>query len=403
MDGVAAYVYDGEGNRVRKLVGENIRMVYGITGGLLAEFDPASGELKKEYIYGASGLAATIAAGEGTRYVTADHLGSPRIITSTTGAVISRHDNQPFGEELFVVMGSRTSAQGYGVMDGLRKQFTGYERDNETGLDYAKARYYANMQGRFTSPDPLLSSGLTEQPQSWNRYTYVINNPLKYTDPTGLIWGHYQGNNGQWYYQWFEDKKTLEASGATVVTSFIVQNPAGEWLRFDPESNHYDVFKSANAARENTHGPLGDQSTITDQAFSYAAGSLSGRIAAHVTKRVFGSVLSSVFARGADEAIEDGGLAIGKLTDLAEPGAVRAGERSLGWANKGSYKSNWLENSSLLRQEMSLGKPIRDISVNRVNGALRNNTGFLRAERNILESHGWQYNPRTTMWHPPKP
>jgi len=53
-------------------------------------------------------------------------------------------------------------------------------------LDYAGARYFANVQGRFTSPDELLSSGDVGDPQSWNRYSYSLNNPLRYTDPFGL-------------------------------------------------------------------------------------------------------------------------------------------------------------------------------------------------------------------------
>ena len=60
------------------------------------------------------------------------------------------------------------------------------ERDNETGLDYFLARYYSSTQGRFTSPDPLLSSGMVVDPQSWNRYSYVLNNPLMLIDPDGL-------------------------------------------------------------------------------------------------------------------------------------------------------------------------------------------------------------------------
>jgi len=53
-------------------------------------------------------------------------------------------------------------------------------------LDYFGARYYASTQGRFTSPDPLLASGVIEYPQSWNRYSYVLNNPLRLIDPDGL-------------------------------------------------------------------------------------------------------------------------------------------------------------------------------------------------------------------------
>jgi len=60
------------------------------------------------------------------------------------------------------------------------------ERDIETGLDYFGARYYGSTQGRFTSADPLLSSGSVYAPQTWNRYSYTINNPLKYTDPFGM-------------------------------------------------------------------------------------------------------------------------------------------------------------------------------------------------------------------------
>ena len=69
--------------------------------------------------------------------------------------------------------------------DNNRKKFTGYERDNETGLDFAQARYYASAHGRFTSPDSV--SGHVSNPQSWNRYAYVTNNPVNLTDSTGLM------------------------------------------------------------------------------------------------------------------------------------------------------------------------------------------------------------------------
>lgn len=65
------------------------------------------------------------------------------------------------------------------------EQFTQKERDIETGLDYFGARYYSNAQGRFTSADRLLSSAETVDPQTWNRYAYVTNHPLKFNDPTG--------------------------------------------------------------------------------------------------------------------------------------------------------------------------------------------------------------------------
>ena len=77
---------------------------------------------------------------------------------------MKRNDYLPYGEELSAGMGGRTSAQGY-AWDGVRQQFTGYERDAETGLDYARARYYSASCGRFTSPDPLAAFGSVASPQ----------------------------------------------------------------------------------------------------------------------------------------------------------------------------------------------------------------------------------------------
>jgi RHS repeat-associated protein len=64
--------------------------------------------------------------------------------------------------------------------------FTGKQRDGETGLDYFGARFNASTIGRFMTPDPLLNSGRPGNPQTWNRYAYVGNNPLRNIDPTGL-------------------------------------------------------------------------------------------------------------------------------------------------------------------------------------------------------------------------
>jgi RHS repeat-associated protein len=192
VDGTTAYAYDGEGHRVRKLVGENTRFVYGIGGQLVAEFDGSNGNLKKEYVYGGATLITiepTAANSNGTQYVTGDHLGSPRVITNASASVVSRHDYLPFGEELFAGTGGRTTAMGYGASDGIRKKFTQYERDAETGLDFAQARYYSNTQGRFTSPDPFAGSATIGNPQTFNRYVYVGNNPVNASDPTGMSGG----------------------------------------------------------------------------------------------------------------------------------------------------------------------------------------------------------------------
>jgi RHS repeat-associated protein len=63
--------------------------------------------------------------------------------------------------------------------------FTGKERDAESGLDYFGARYFSGAQGRFTSADEPLADQEPGDPQSWNLYSYVRNNPLRFWDPTG--------------------------------------------------------------------------------------------------------------------------------------------------------------------------------------------------------------------------
>lgn len=55
----------------------------------------------------------------------------------------------------------------------------------------------------------------------------------------------------------------------------------------------------------------------------------------------------------------------------------------------------------MLRAEMGRGVPIRDVSIDPMTGALRNNTGFLRAERNILTNHDWAFDPKSGYWYPP--
>jgi len=138
-------------------------------------------------------------------WLVSDHLGTPRLIVDKTGALanVKRHDYLPFGEELFAATGGRTTTQGYSGGDGIRQQFTQKERDNETGLDYFGARYYASPQGRFTGVDPYdinverqetsdpdeadaLFKDYVRQPQHWNHSSYALNNPLRYLDPDGM-------------------------------------------------------------------------------------------------------------------------------------------------------------------------------------------------------------------------
>ncbi|MCZ2390837.1 MAG: hypothetical protein LC113_07135 [Acidobacteria bacterium] len=164
--------------------------------GEITVFIYSSGKLAAEY-----STSAPVADPQ-VSYTTTDHLGSPRVITDALGQVTSRRDFLPFGEEIAPNVGSRTASLKYGTADTIRQKFTGYQKDAETSLDFAQARMYDNRFGRFTAVDPLLASGKSANPQTFNRYAYVGNSPLVVTDPSGLDWyRRYNEETKRWEYQ----------------------------------------------------------------------------------------------------------------------------------------------------------------------------------------------------------
>lgn len=168
-----SYDYDGDGRRVKKTTGSvTTVMVYNSAGQLIAEYRSDS---------------APPVGGGGTSYLTSDHLGSIRAVTKADGSVKARYDYLPYGEQIPSNIAGRAAISGYSGADSTRQKFTSKERDNESGLDYFTMRYYSSTQGRFTSPDEPFADQEEHDPQSWNLYTYVGNNPLLYTDSLGLF------------------------------------------------------------------------------------------------------------------------------------------------------------------------------------------------------------------------
>jgi RHS repeat-associated protein len=169
----SSYTYDGDGRRVTKSVGGGAGTiyVYDVGNRMIAE-------------YGGSATNA------GISYLTTDHLGSTRLVTNNSQAVVARHDYLPFGEEIQVSStggpGGRTTSQGYAAADDTRQRFTSKEHDGESGLDYFLARYYSSAEARFTAVDPIvLDRNRIFDPQVLNGYPYTRGNPLRYVDPAG--------------------------------------------------------------------------------------------------------------------------------------------------------------------------------------------------------------------------
>jgi RHS repeat-associated protein len=117
--------------------------------------------------------------GNGRKHFHLDHLGTPRLLTNAVGQKLAYHVYYPFGEEATEFN-----------QDTERMKFTGHERDLGSlagagdDLDYMKARFCSPLTARFLAFDPG-SSARPAAPQSWNKYVYANNNPIKNLDPDG--------------------------------------------------------------------------------------------------------------------------------------------------------------------------------------------------------------------------
>jgi len=178
------YAYDGDGKRVWKAPSAtptqpNKLYWYGMGNDALDETD-GSGSITnigfKEYFFFGGRRIASRDSANNVNYYFADHLGTARIVANSSGTILDNSDFYPFG-------GERTATP---PSSGNNYKFTGKERDSESNLDNFGARYDSSTLGRFMSPDPMMASARVWVPQTWNRYAYALNNPLRFVDPDGM-------------------------------------------------------------------------------------------------------------------------------------------------------------------------------------------------------------------------
>ena len=164
-------VYDASGNRVATKVSDVWTfLIYDAFGKMIAEY---------------GGLSAMDEGG--VKYVLQDWQGSSRAVISQSGYVQARMDYQAFGEEIYANVGLRSTTQGFNANTNLSQKYALTERDKATGLDHTWFRKNENKAGRWTSPDPYNGSMSLGNPQSFNRYSYVENQPTNFVDPSGLL------------------------------------------------------------------------------------------------------------------------------------------------------------------------------------------------------------------------
>ena len=194
-DGYHTYTYDAEGSITAVDGGATAQYTY---NALNQRVESIVGSTKTEYFYNANGQRDTIWNGNTgaqfqgqyywgakpvafyyndnkTHFQHQDWLGTERIRTSYNGATEATFTSLPFGD------GQTTTGS-----DQDPYHFATLDSDPETLTDHAQFRQYSPAQGRWMRPDPYTGSYDPSNPQSFNRYTYVLNNPLSYLDPSGL-------------------------------------------------------------------------------------------------------------------------------------------------------------------------------------------------------------------------
>ncbi len=224
------YLYDAEHDRVKEtylvngVVQRSTVYLNGPGGvGLAYEEENGAGGLKRQHYVNVLGETVALLTQQAngswsTRYWHQDHLGSVAAVTDETRAVVERMDYEPFGKRR--VADGRTDV--YGTLAPAEDRgFTGHEHLDEIGLIQMNGRIYDPALGRFMSADPRLQA--PNYLQSYNRYSYVFNNPLNGTDPTGYFSYTPYGSSDTSTYQSFSGSSN--PSSPTMLESVTVTAP----------------------------------------------------------------------------------------------------------------------------------------------------------------------------------
>jgi RHS repeat-associated protein len=188
-DTLFAFIYNHTGQRVKKINYKTKTSTLYVSGNYEMTRSP-NGIIYTKYVSAPTGLVASVSRtvssgtgngiqnpglpGAGTLYFHQDNVNSTKLTTDASGNVSTQAYYKPFGEEY--------ALKGNGP-NNFRYRFGSKEMD-ESGLYYFNARYYDPVTARFTSSDDQLG-GHKWQSDVYNRYAYTINNPIKYSDPSG--------------------------------------------------------------------------------------------------------------------------------------------------------------------------------------------------------------------------
>jgi RHS repeat-associated protein len=165
----ASFLYDGDGNRVKGIVGSTTTIYIGN----YFEWTGSTDFMKKYYYAGSTRVAVRIGTGSGSTGLSlllGDQIGSTSITTNSSGVRTGELLYKPWGENRYT----------YGVTP-TSLRFTGQREDSYINLYWYGSRWYDDVLGRFIQPDTMIPD--PSNPADYDRYSYVRNNPINITDP----------------------------------------------------------------------------------------------------------------------------------------------------------------------------------------------------------------------------
>ncbi len=329
------YDYDADGVRVEKSSGT---MYWPGPAGTLTETD-LSGNINEEYIYFNGARIARVDRPSGAvHYYFSDHLGSASVIADSLGNVELEQDFFPYGAIAY------TSGS-----DPNHYKFTGKERDPESGLDNFGARYDASSLGRFMTPDNG-SAQDSGNPQSWNLYSYVMNNPTTNVDPDGHDCIHINTDSGK-FEGWDSgdcDNSTEEKANSGIyvdgtINSLQFNSSAGSLdFGYTDENGNVGAGTILGVAQPQKAAPINDPGMIPGMLGPADLILFSGVKTPSVVTDALGKVLGSILGKTVEEtgaAVEDivakAGSSVGNQSIKASSRAA-AEEAAEKWVGAGA-------------------------------------------------------------------
>jgi RHS repeat-associated protein len=186
-----SFTYDSEHARLKQLSSDGSTKVYlnDPISGVMAELvdNVSTPDIWNNYIMLGGEMVALQVTGAvtQTRYFHKDHLGSIVALTDETGAVKERDSFDAWGQRRTPAGQDDPLYPGQSITSEITRGYTGHEQLDSVGLVHMNGRIYEPVIGKMMSADPTVSNNYDGQ--AYNRYAYVLNNPLSLTDPTGFV------------------------------------------------------------------------------------------------------------------------------------------------------------------------------------------------------------------------